>query len=115
MVDTNKRLLIWTFIGGALEYLGAQASTIAFNSTLAIGMNGGIVGAILGLNTVFVSIFAFFFFKESFSKIKFICVVFLLTSVVLITLFPPENITSIHDMLITGASGADGNIQISDK
>jgi len=78
-------------------------------------MNGGIVGAILSLNTVFVTAFAFFFFKESFSKIKFICTIFLLSSVVLITLFPPENITSKGDMLITGASGADGNIHVTNK
>lgn len=106
VINTKKRIFAWVFIGGALEYLGAQASTIAFNCALAAGMNGGIVGALVALNTVFVIIMAYYMFKESFGKIKLLSVLLLISSVVLVTLFPPENITSKDDMLITGASGA---------
>jgi drug/metabolite transporter (DMT)-like permease len=114
VINTNKRVIAWVFIGGALQYLGAQASTIAFNGALAAGMNGGIVGALVAMNTVFVMIMAYFMFKESFGKIKFLSVLLLVISVVLVTLFPPENITSNNDMLITGASGA-GKINITNR
>lgn len=114
VINTNKRMFVWVFIGGALEYLGAQASTIAFNGALAAGMNGGIVGALVAMNTVFVMIMAYFMFKESFGKIKLLSVLLLVSSVVLVTLFPPENITSKDDMLITGASGA-GHISITNR
>lgn len=114
VINTNKRIFVWVFVGGALEYLGAQASTIAFNGALAAGMNGGIVGAIVAMNTVFVMIMAYFMFKESFGKIKLLSVLLLVSSVVLVTLFPPENITSRDDMLITGSSGA-GHISITNR
>ena len=55
-------------------------------------MNGGIVGALIALNTVFVMIVAFFMFKESLSKIKFLCIFLLVGSVILVILFPPDNI-----------------------
>ncbi len=78
-------------------------------------MNGGIVASLISLNTGFVSIMAYFMFKESFGKIQYISVILLVTSVVLVTLFPPENITSRDDMIIPGASGADGHIKISNN
>jgi drug/metabolite transporter (DMT)-like permease len=77
-------------------------------------MNGGIVGALVALNTVFVMIMAYFMFKESFGKIKLLSVLLLVSSVVLVTLFPPDNITSKDDMFITGASGA-GHIKIINR
>lgn len=114
VVMTDKTLLFWIAIGGALEYLGAQSSTIAFNATLSAGMNGGIVGALIALNTVFVMIAAYFMFGESFSSIKFISILALLCSVILVTLFPPESITSQNDMLVQSAVGGV-NTQISDS
>ena len=78
-------------------------------------MNGGIVASLISLNTGFVIIMAYFMFKESFGKIQYISVVLLVTSVVLVTLFPPENITSRNDMIIPGASGADGHITIANN
>ncbi len=108
MID--KTLLFWIIIGGILEYLGAQSATIAFNSTLSAGMNGGIVGAIIALNTVFVMIAAYFMFNESFSPIKLLSILALITSVVLVTLFPPENITSSNDMLVQSVGGVNNNI-----
>jgi drug/metabolite transporter (DMT)-like permease len=76
-------------------------------------MNGGIVASIISLNTGFVIVMAYFMFKESFGKVQYIAVILLVTSVVLVTLFPPENITSRDDVIIPGgASGADGNIKI---
>jgi hypothetical protein len=75
-------------------------------------MNGGIVASIISLNTGFVIVMAYFMFNESFCKVQYIAVILLVTSVVLVTLFPPENITSRDDVIIPGASGADGNIKI---
>jgi drug/metabolite transporter (DMT)-like permease len=75
-------------------------------------MNGGIVASIISLNTGFVIVMAYFMFNESFGKVQYIAVILLVTSVVLVTLFPPENITSRDDVIIPGASGADGNIKI---
>lgn len=65
---------------------------MAFNATLKAGMNGGIVGAIIALNTVFVMICAFLLFRESLSKVKFLCMLLLMSSVVLVVLFPPEDL-----------------------
>ena len=53
-------------------------------------MNGGIVGAIIALNSAFVMVCAYIMFGESLTKIKFLCMLFLMSSVVLVTLFPPE-------------------------
>jgi drug/metabolite transporter (DMT)-like permease len=69
-------------------------------------MNGGIVGALIALNTVFVMIMAYLMFKESFGKIKLLSVFFLVSSVILVTLFPPENIK--EDILIMGSSTGAG-------
>jgi drug/metabolite transporter (DMT)-like permease len=63
---------------------------VAFNATLSAGMNGGIVGAIIALNSAFVMVSAYIMFGESLTKIKFLCMLFLMSSVVLVTLFPPE-------------------------
>jgi drug/metabolite transporter (DMT)-like permease len=111
---TNTPLLIWIIIGGALEYLGAQAATIAFNSTLSAGMNGGIVGALIACNTVFVMAAAYFLFKESFSLIKLLCVICLMSSVVLVTLFPPDNIFQ-DDFLIQSAGVGGVNKNMTDS
>ncbi len=74
-------------------------------------MNGGIVGALIALNTVFVMIMAYLMFKESFGKIKLLSVFFLVSSVILVTLFPPENIK--EDILIMGSSTGAGQFKIS--
>ena len=53
-------------------------------------MNGGICGALVALNTVFVLIAAFFMFKERLNLIKLIAMALLIVSVVLISLFCPD-------------------------
>ena len=78
-------------------------------------MNGGIVASMISLNTGFVIIMAYFMFKDSFGKVQYIAVILLVTSSVLVTLFPPENITSRDDVIIPGASGADGHIKINNN
>ena len=97
---TDKTLLLWIFVGGFLEFLGAQASTVAFNYTLSAGMNGGIVGALIALNTVFVMVAAYFMFNENFSKVKFMCMLLLMGSVVLVSMFPPNDLIASDDLLI---------------
>lgn len=84
---------------------------ISFNGALSAGMNGGIVGAIIALNTVYVLIAAYCLFGEKLNRVKFISILFLVTSVVLISLFPPEEIS---DLLLSApdiaSTGADKNI-----
>ena len=55
-------------------------------------MNGGIVGALIAINTVFVMISAYLMFGEGLTKIKFLCMLMLMSSVVLVVLFPPDQI-----------------------
>lgn len=82
---------------------------MAFNATLSAGMNGGIVGALIALNTVFVMVCAYILFRESFTKVKFLCMLLLMSSVVLVVLFPPEDILNQDDLLIqtAGVGGID--------
>lgn len=54
-------------------------------------MNGGIVGALVSLNTVFVLIAAYFLFNETLGKIKFIAMAILVCASCLVSLFFPEN------------------------
>ena len=63
---------------------------ISFNGTLAAGMNGGICGAIISLNTVYVLIVAYCMFGEKLNKVKFVAILFLVASVVLVSLFTPD-------------------------
>lgn len=91
MVVTDKQLLFWMMFGGFLEYIGAQAQAISFNGALSAGMNGGIVGALVSLNTVFVLIAAYFLFNETLGKIKFIAMAILVCASCLVSLFFPEN------------------------
>lgn len=63
-------------------------------------MNGGIVGAIIALNSAFVMISAYIMFGESLTKIKFLCMLLLMSSVVLVTLFPPEQLFNSDDLFV---------------
>lgn len=90
VVLTDKAILFYIFIGGGLEFVGAQASVISFNGALSAGLNGGICGAIIALNTVFILVAAYFLFKESLNKVKLISICCLVTSVILVSLFTPS-------------------------
>jgi drug/metabolite transporter (DMT)-like permease len=88
---TDKQLLAWMLFGGFLEYLGAQAQSISYSGALAAGMNGGIVGALIALNTVFVLIAAYFMFNETLGRIKFLAMIILVGACCLVSLFRPDN------------------------
>jgi drug/metabolite transporter (DMT)-like permease len=90
VVMTDKPLLFKIILGGFLEFVGAQAAVISFNGTLAAGMNGGICGAIIALNTVYVLIVAYCMFGEKLNKVKFVAILFLVASVILVSLFTPD-------------------------
>ena len=107
---TDRTLLFYIFIGGTLEFVGAQASTISFNGALSAGMNGGIVGAIIALNTVLVLIVAYFMFNESLSKIKFLSIACLVTSVILVSLFRPVTSDIIESLPSVAGTGIDNTI-----
>ena len=96
VVTTDRYLLIWIIIGGALEFVGAQASVISFNGALAAGYNGGIVGAIIALNSVYVLSAAYCMFGESITLMKLIAIASLITSVVLVSMFPPDEIMELY-------------------
>ena len=82
-------LLILITFGGALELLGAEGLTIAFKYAFKSGLNGGIVGAIISFNTVFIIIATYLLFRETLNKVKFAAIVILVTAVVSVSLFPP--------------------------
>ncbi len=82
-------LLILIIFGGALELLGAEGLTIGFKYAFKSGLNGGIVGAIISFNTVFIIIATYFLFKETLNKVKFAAIAILVAAVVSVTLFPP--------------------------
>jgi drug/metabolite transporter (DMT)-like permease len=87
---------------------------VAFNATLSAGMNGGIVGAVIAFNTVYVMVCAYILFKESLTKVKFLCMLFFMSSVVLVVLFPPEYIVNQEDLLIQNAGVGGINTKMSD-
>lgn len=53
-------------------------------------MNGGLSGALISCNTVYVVIAAYFLFGERLNKVKLLAMLCLVTSVVLVSLFRPE-------------------------
>jgi drug/metabolite transporter (DMT)-like permease len=75
-------------------------------------MNGGIVGALIAINTVFVMISAYLMFGERLTKIKFLCMLLLMSSVVLVVLFPPDQIFNQDDLFVqtAGVGGVDTTI-----
>lgn len=87
---TDKPLLFKIILGGFLEFAGAQAAVISFNGTLAAGMNGGICGALIALNTVYVLVVAYCMFGEKLNKVKFLAICLLIASVILVALFTPD-------------------------
>ena len=108
---TDKGLLFMIFIGGALEFVGAQAAVISFNGALSAGMNGGIVGAIIAVNTVYVLFAAYCLFGESLNKVKLLAIILLVSSVILISLFPPEGLgNSMPDVASTGEDSTLKNL-----
>jgi drug/metabolite transporter (DMT)-like permease len=72
-------------------------------------MNGGIVGALIAINTVFVMISAYLMFGEGLSKVKFLSMLMLMSSVVLVVLFPPVQIFNQDDLFVqtAGVGGVD--------
>ena len=82
-------VLVLIILGGALELLGAEGLTIAFKHAFKSGLNGGIVGALISSNTVFIIIVTYFLFKEKLNKVKFVAITILVTAVVSVSLFPP--------------------------
>jgi drug/metabolite transporter (DMT)-like permease len=81
-----------------LEFLGAQGSVISFNAAITANLNGGICGAIIALNTVFVFIAAYFMFNEAINKVKFLSMCLLIASVILVSFFRPEAALTANDM-----------------
>lgn len=74
-------------------------------------MNGGICGAIIALNTVYVLVMAYFMFGEAINKIKFIAIIFLICSVILVSLFPATEAGTILDSAPeVAAIGTDASI-----
>ena len=64
--------------------------TIAFDSAFEAKLNGGIVGALVSMNTVFIIIAAYCMFGEKLNKVKSVAIIFLVTSVILVSLFTPD-------------------------
>lgn len=89
-IVNDKRRLIWIALGGSLELLGAQGTTIAFNKAFEAGMNGGILGSIVAMNIVFVILAAQLLFNERLTGSKLFSICLLITSLFLVSLFPPE-------------------------
>lgn len=74
-------------------------------------MNGGICGAIIALNTVYVLILAYFMFGEALNKLKFMAIILLISSVVLVSLFPAVDAGTILDSAPeVAATGTDASI-----
>ncbi len=90
VIMTDKPLLFKIIFGGLLEFIGAQAQVISFNGAISAGLNGGLSGAVTACNTVYVLIVAYFMFGEKITKINFIAILFLIASVVLVSLFTPD-------------------------
>ena len=76
--------------GGSLELLGAEGLTISFKFAFAAGLNGGIVGALISMNTVFIIFTTYFLFGERLNKIKYVAIALLVSAVVSVSLFPPN-------------------------
>lgn len=110
VVLNDKAIMFYIFIGGGLEFIGAQASVISFNGALSAGFNGGICGAIIALNTVFILIAAYFLFNESLNKVKLISICCLVTSVILVSLFTPSYSDVIQAMPSVAGTGVDNTI-----
>lgn len=55
-------------------------------------MNGGLCGAIIALNTVFVLIAAYCMFNERINKTKLLAMIFLIVAVILVGLFRPDGL-----------------------
>ena len=55
-------------------------------------MNGGICGAIISLNTVYILIAAYLMFNESITKVKMASILLLIGAVVLVSLFKPDSV-----------------------
>ena len=62
---------------------------MAFKYAFKSGLNGGIVGAIISFNTVFIIIATYFLFRETLNKVKIAAIAILVTAVVSVSLFPP--------------------------
>jgi drug/metabolite transporter (DMT)-like permease len=92
IIVTDKQLLIWMIVGGTLEFVGGQAMAVSYNGALSAGMNGGMCGAIIAMNTVFVLICAFFLFNERLNKTKFLAMAMLITAVIMVSLFMPDDL-----------------------
>jgi len=67
------------------------------------------VGALIAINTVFVMISAYLMFGEGLSKVKFLSMLMLMSSVVLVVLFPPVQIFNQDDLFVqtAGVGGVD--------
>ena len=110
---TDKAILFYVFIGGGLEFVGALASVISFNGALSAGMNGGICGALIAMNTVFILIAAYFLFKESLNKVKLVSIGCLITSVILVSLFTPSYSDVVSSLPSVAGTGVDNTISDS--
>ena len=82
-------LLVLMIFGGSLELLGAEGLTMAFKYAFKSGLNGGIVGAIISANTIFIIITTYFLFGETLNKVKYLAIAIFVTAVVSVSLFPP--------------------------
>lgn len=82
-------ILILIVFGGSLELLGAEGLTISFKHAFQSGLNGGIVGAIISMNTVFIIFSTYLLFGETLNKVKYFAISLLITAVVSVSLFPP--------------------------
>jgi hypothetical protein len=58
----NWAILIKVALGGSLELLGASGLTVSFKHTFEAGLNGGMVGAIISVNSVFIVIASYILF-----------------------------------------------------
>lgn len=67
------------------------------------------MGALIAINTVFVMISAYLMFGEGLSKVKFLSMLMLMSSVVLVVLFPPVQIFNQDDLFVqtAGVGGVD--------
>ncbi len=83
-------ILTLIVLGGSLELLGAEGLTISFKHAFQSGLNGGIVGALISMNTVFIIFSTYLLFGETLNKVKYIAIAFLVSAVLCVSLFPPE-------------------------
>ncbi|CDW88334.1 UNKNOWN [Stylonychia lemnae] len=83
----NLKVFVLMFIGGSFEFVGNQFLTNGFQSAQLVGINQGIVSALVSSNTFYILVASLILFREKIIPLQLIGLVLIVIAVSIVTIF----------------------------